>query len=276
MGETGQLTRASSAHVGRVPAVIPLHDQNPTRTLPIVTILLMAACVVVYFFIQPSTNDIDGADFSFKNAAIPCEIVQGRPLTQTEYDETTNEGDGSACDEDASSEERSEFPQKSPYLSILYSMFLHGGLLHLGGNMLFLWVFGNNIEDHAGKVKYLLFYLAAGLVATIAQIGLDPASTIPMIGASGAVAGVMGAYLVMFPNIRIHTLFFMFIIFFREIQAKWLLGFWFVSQFFTSPDAGVAWMAHVGGFVFGVLAGFIWRARPASRDRRRPWPAAAR
>ena len=246
--------------------MIPLHDQNPTRTLPVMTILLMAACIVIYFFIQPHTSDVEDAEFSFKNAAIPCEIVQGRPLTDDELQDTLEEGDSSACNENASSESRRYFPEKSPYLSILYSMFLHGSILHLGGNMLFLWVFGNNIEDHAGKVKYLLFYLAAGLVATIAQIGIDPDSTIPMIGASGAVAGVMGAYLVMYPNIRIHTLFFFFIIFFREIQAKWLLGFWFVSQFFTSPDAGVAWMAHVGGFVFGVVGGLVWRAMGQRRE----------
>ena len=247
--------------------MIPLHDQNPTRTLPVMTILLMAACIGIYFFVQPHNTSVEDAKFSFKNAAIPCEIVQGRPLTENEVDETLGAGDASACDDAPSSEDEPVFPQKSPYLSILYSMFLHGSLLHLGGNMLFLWVFGNNIEDHAGKVKYLLFYLLAGLVATVAQIGIDPNSTIPMIGASGAVAGVMGAYLVMYPNIRIHTLFFMFIIFFREIQAKWLLGFWFVSQFFTSPDAGVAWMAHVGGFVFGVLGGLVWRALGKRREQ---------
>lgn len=250
--------------------MIPLHDQNPTRTRPIMTMLLMAACIVIYFFIQPHRTGVEDAEFSYRNAAIPCEIVQGRPLTTGERNDT-REGDGSACDEDASSESRRSFPDKSPYLSILYSMFLHGSILHLGGNMLFLWVFGNNIEDHAGKAKYLLFYLAAGLVATIAQIAIDPASTIPMIGASGAVAGVMGAYLVMYPNVRIHTLFFMFIIFFREIRAKWLLGFWFVSQFFTSPDAGVAWMAHVGGFAFGVLFGLVWRAISARQADAAPY-----
>jgi len=144
---------------------------------------------------------------------------------------------------------------------VLYSMFLHGGLLHLGGNMLFLWVFGNNIEDRMGKVPYLLFYLVSGLAATAAHIGVDPTSSVPVVGASGAVAGVMGAYLVLYPRVRIHTLLTLgFFVLFREIQAWVLLGFWLVSQFFIAPGSGVAWVAHVGGFVFGALIGLVLKA----------------
>ena len=139
-------------------------------------------------------------------------------------------------------------------------MFLHGGILHLGGNMLFLWVFGNNVEDRLGPVGYLAFYLLAGVVATGAHLAIQPQSTVPVIGASGAIAGVMGAYLVWFPNVPIRTLVFLgFLVFFPEIRAKWLLGFWFVSQFFVSPNDGVAWMAHVGGFVVGVLTALLFR-----------------
>ena len=244
--------------LGRVSAVIPLYDRNPTRTTPIVTLLLIATCVVIYVFIQPHRTAVEDARFSFKNAAIPCEVVEGRPLAVNEVRDTLAEGDGSAC------ENRPEtppvFPGKSVYLAILYSMFLHGSWLHLGGNMLFLWVFGNNIEDTAGKPLYLAFYLLSGLAATVAHIAVDPSSTVPIVGASGAIAGVMGAYLVLYPNIRIHTLIMVGLIFFSEIKAKWLLAIWFILQFFTAPGSGVAWMAHVGGFVFGVVAGLIWRA----------------
>jgi membrane associated rhomboid family serine protease len=235
--------------------MIPLYDRNPTSSTPVVTMLLMAACVVIYFFVQPHHTDVQDAQFTYHRAAIPCELIHGRPLTDFEAGHNT-------CDSNPESDP--VFPDKNVYLAILYSMFLHGSLMHLAGNMLFLWVFGNNIEDRAGKVQYLLFYLAAGLVATFAQVALDPGSAIPMIGASGAIAGVMGAYLVMFPNVRIHSLIFLgFFILFRDISAKWLLGIWFVLQFFTGADSGVAWMAHVGGFVFGVLAGLVWkRARP--------------
>ncbi|MDQ1445353.1 MAG: hypothetical protein QOI20_1817 [Acidimicrobiaceae bacterium] len=245
--------------------MIPLYDRNPTRTRPVVTMLLIGACVVVYFLIQPHNRAVDEAVFSYSHAAIPCEVVKGRPLADEEIARTIQQGDSSACQ--AHPTTNADFPNKSPYLAILYSMFLHGSLLHLGGNMLFLWVFGNNIEDHAGKVKYILFYLLAGLAATAAQIAVDPSSTVPMIGASGAIAGVMGAYLILFPNVRIHSLIFLgFFIFFRDISAKWLLGIWFVTQFFTNPASGVAWMAHVGGFAFGVLVGLAWRAaHPESR-----------
>src|SRR5207253_8078046 len=134
---------------------------------------------------------------------------------------------------------------------ILYSMFLHGSLLHIAGNMLFLWIFGNNIEDKMGPVWYLVFYLAGGLVAAAAHIIVQPTSTVPVVGASGAIAAVMGAYLVLFPNAPIRTVFIFFIFFLRDIRAKWLLIFWFISQFFISPGEGVAWVAHVGGFIFG-------------------------
>jgi membrane associated rhomboid family serine protease len=135
--------------------------------------------------------------------------------------------------------------------------------------MLFLWVFGNNIEDTRRVVQYILFYVAAGVVATATHIALQPSSTVPLVGASGAIAGVMGAYLVLFPRVPIRTLIIFFFIMFRDIEARWLLGLWFLSQFFVNPNAGVAWAAHVGGFVFGVLVGIAWRPRRP----RNPQPA---
>jgi membrane associated rhomboid family serine protease len=140
-------------------------------------------------------------------------------------------------------------------------MFLHGGWLHIGGNMLFLWIFGNNIEDRMGPLPYLAFYLVSGLVAAAAHIAVQPNSTVPVIGASGAIAGVMGAYFVLFPNVPIRTLLLFFLVLIRDIPAKWLLGFWLVLQFFTSPNEGVAWVAHVGGFIFGAIVAFLLRER---------------
>ena len=127
------------------------------------------------------------------------------------------------------------FPDKLEWVAVLVSMFLHGGWIHLGSNMLFLWVFGNNVEDRLGRLLYVGFYVAGGIVATIAYVAVNSSSTVPLVGASGAIAAVMGAYLVWYPTVRIRTAIFVLIIFFTEIQARWLLGFWFVLQFFTEP-----------------------------------------
>jgi len=235
--------------------VIPISDHNPTHRTPVVTILLIIACVGIYFGFQTQG---DQNEFNYRRAAIPCEVVTGEPMTIDEI----RTGDCTRQDT-----EEPVFPDKGVIAALFTSMFLHGGLLHLGGNMLYLWVFGNNIEDKKGKVVYLLFYLASGVAATFAHIALDPGSTIPLVGASGAIAGVMGAYLVLFPRVQIRTFIMFFLILFRDIQARWLLGFWFVSQFFINPNEGVAWAAHVGGFVFGVVVGLIWKA---TRGRDQP------
>jgi len=200
----------------------------------------------------------DDTRLTYERAAIPCEVTQGHPLTEIEIvnDTCTDRG------------RRSEvFPDKSVLLSILVSMFLHGGWLHLGGNMLFLWVFGNNVEDKLGWFFYLLLYLVGGAIAMFAQVATDPSSTVPVIGASGAIATVMGAYLVWFPRARVLTV--LLILFFLpfELPAWLVLTVWFFMQFFTGPDSGVAWMAHVGGFVFGVVIAALvgrsewWRRR---------------
>ncbi|MDQ3757720.1 MAG: rhomboid family intramembrane serine protease [Actinomycetota bacterium] len=261
--------------------MIPLHDQNPTRTLPVVTLLLIAACVAVYFLVQPNAQvrvveadpqeeQVRQLRFNLERAAVPQELTTGRPLTDDEVADTfPTDGIPSSAFLCPANEEPACYPDKSPWLSILYSMFLHGSVMHLAGNMLFLWVFGNNIEDRRGRVTYIAFYVLAGVAATFAQVLVDPGSTIPMIGASGAVAGVMGAYLVLYPNVRIHTLIIFGIILFRDIAAKWLLGLWFVSQFFIAPNSGVASMAHVGGFVFGAVAGLVWRLLGERGERSR-------
>ncbi|HEX6568322.1 MAG TPA: rhomboid family intramembrane serine protease [Acidimicrobiales bacterium] len=134
------------------------------------------------------------------------------------------------------------------------------------GRLLFLWVFGNNVEDRLGKVGFTLFYLVGGLVALAAHVVVDPSSTVPVVGASGAIAAVMGAYLVWYPDARVRTLVVFFFITVVDLRAKGLLGVWFVLQFFTNPNAGVAWVAHVGGFGFGVLVALAVRAIGGPRD----------
>jgi membrane associated rhomboid family serine protease len=255
--------------------VLPLKDYNPTERLPWVTITLIAANLIVFLLVQrPYDRGLNSAEFSYHYAAIPCELTVGRPLSLFEARRTLRLGDNEACDRSSRGDDSPPvFPGKQVYLAVIYSMFLHGSWLHIGGNMLFLWVFGNNIEDRMGWLPYLLFYLVAGVVATLAHVAVQPASTVPLIGASGAVAGVMGAYLVLFPNVQIRSLLIFILVLIRDIPAKWLLGFWFVFQFFTNPAEGVAWVAHVGGFVFGALVAFLLRdrLRPAREPQPQPW-----
>lgn len=248
--------------------MIPLKDYNPTRRSSVLTVLLIAVNVYVYFLVQrPNEGRAAEVRFNYSYAAVPCEVVQGAPLSEEELFRTLQFGNTSACQPGEISPP--VFPDKNVYLSLLYSMFLHGSILHIAGNMLFLWVFGNNIEDRMGVPAFIGFYLASGLVASVAHIVVQPSSTVPVVGASGAVAGVMGAYLVLFPNVEIRTLFLFIFILIRDIPAKWLLGFWFVTQFFTNPSAGVAWVAHVGGFAFGAIVALLLRDRLRG-ERRAP------
>ena len=257
--------------------MIPIADSNPIRRIPIVTLLLIATCVVVYFAVQPTGApriqwdavveriDEDDLRFAVDNAAIPCELVKGRPLTEREFQRTFGRfGDSSSCS-DASG--RSHSPNKAVFLAVLTSMFLHGSLAHLFANMLFLWVFGNNVEHRAGWWRYLLLYLVGGAVATAAHVVVGPNSTVPIVGASGAIAAVMGAYFVLWPSTRIKTIIVILPVFLRKVTALWLLVVWVGSQFLlVGFDSGVAWAAHVGGFAFGALVGLWWRIQDRRRD----------
>ena len=227
--------------------VIPLHDLNPTRRRAYITLLIIALNVVVYVVVQPHGGGQKEAEFPYEHAAIPCELKQGEPLNVVEY--STNH-----CGAD-SSRVPEFFPHKNVWLAVLFSMFLHGSLLHIGGNMLFLWIFGNNVEDYLGKLGFILFYLFAGAAAMFSHVLYSPSSLTPVIGASGAIAGVMGMYIVLWPRARIVSLvpFLAFIP--LPIPAVIVLGLWFGMQFLTGDDSGVAWVAHVGGFAAGALVG---------------------
>lgn len=249
--------------------MFPLRDLNPTRRTPVVTLLLIVACIGVWVFWQqePQRSDLDDLVFNLEQAAIPCELVQGRPLSEPELRAAYGQfgGDYESCGiggDDAPG----AVPDKNVWLAAVASMFLHGGFMHIAGNMLYLWIFGNNIEDHLGHVRYLLFYLVGGIAALVAHVVLQPDSVVPVVGASGAIAAIMGAYLTWFPRAPVRTIVVLGFPLLLTIQARWLLGFWFVLQFFTSPNSGVAWAAHVGGFVFGVAFGLLVRsARAAGR-----------
>ena len=168
-------------------------------------------------------------------------------------------------------------PAYFSWLAVLTSMFLHGGWLHVLGNMLYLWIFGDNVEDRLGHARYLLFYLFCGAIAALGQTVINPYSMVPMIGASGAVAGVMGAYFVLFPHSRVLTaVFILFFIDLIEIPAIFFLGIWFVMQLFSGvgsigagiADGGVAFWAHVAGFAAGAVLGGLWRLSEQSRRQR--------
>ena len=232
--------------------VIPLHDDNPTTRFAYVTVAIIAINVFVYFFIQPHSGvDVrlgtsKDTAFTLEHAAIPCELQQGEPITVREV----NTGH---CDAAARADSPEVFAGKNVWLGVFESMFMHGSILHLAGNMLFLWIFGNNVEDHLGHIGYGLFYFVVGVAAMAAHYLADPGSTQPVIGASGAIAGVMGAYLVLWPRARVLTVIALLFFLPVYLPAAVLLAIWFGTQFVTSfnPNSNVAWLAHVGGFVAG-------------------------
>lgn len=227
--------------------MIPIRDINPTVVKPVITLSLIVINVVVFLFIQPQGNQEEENSFAYEYAAIPCELQHGDPLDAAEI------RTGRCSGEDLGSE---LFPEKSVPLSVLASMFLHGDILHIAFNMWTLWIFGNNVEEAFGRAGYIAMYLAGGIAATLGYAALNSDSTIPLVGASGAIAAVMGAYLVLFPTHRILTLLF---IFFVPIPAIAFIGIWFIGQFGVDPSSNVAWEAHVAGFLFGVAIALLLR-----------------
>jgi membrane associated rhomboid family serine protease len=231
--------------------VFPLHDDNPTELFPLFTLAIIAACVAVWIYVQGagfSEQALNGSVCTL--GAIPAEI-------------TGRLGARGPC------------PQGGlTWQALLTSMFLHGSWVHLIGNMWFLWIFGNNVEDSMGRFRFLVFYLLTGLVAASTFVFFNPTSATPLVGASGAISGVMGAYLVLYPRARVDTLFF-FLIFFRVIPVPaWIiLGYWFLIQLLSSAStsgagAGVAYAAHVGGFLAGVVLIPFFANRKLVRARR--------
>jgi membrane associated rhomboid family serine protease len=254
--------------------VLPLRDLNPTKRLPIVTLVIIAINVLVYFAVQPHSTSARSDAFVYDHAVIPCEVAHGHPLTEVQialqtcsaphHDIAVRTSQGIEIARD-----RPYAPHKNVFVAVIASMFLHANLLHIGGNMLFLWIFGNNVEDHLGRFTYALFYLVAGVIATLGFVVANPSSVAPLIGASGAIAGVMGAYLIWFPRARVFSIAVFVPLY---LPASLVLGIWFVTQFFTDPNSGVAWVAHVVGFSFGMLVAFALRDTHGPASRRLPPP----
>jgi membrane associated rhomboid family serine protease len=233
--------------------VIPLRDRNPTRRTPIVTISLIVACFIAFAIelsITAGGGDPALERFFERWGAVPADITAA--LEAGDY-------------------------FSRPVLSIFTSMFLHGGWLHILGNMLFLWIFGNNVEDRLGRLPFLIFYLVGGITAALAQVVIDPQSSVPLVGASGAIAAALGAYIVLFPGARILSLVFLgFFYQLLEVPAVILLGFWFLLQLVNgfgsfgagTAQGGVAFFAHIGGFALGVVVGLLLRVVGAGAERR--------
>ena len=262
--------------------MIPIKDENPTFSTPIVTIALIVINILVFFTepvltsgrvhtelnVIPACAQDPGTCNQLRyfacNAAVPYELTHGERAG-----DVVARGDRFKTGQENISAvmERISCRHKSIWLSILKSMFLHGSILHIAFNMLFLWVFGNNVEDRLGKIRFVAFYLLAGLAATYAQSYVFPDSAVPLIGASGAIAGILGAYLLMFPRARVRSLVILIIFITAiEVPAWVMIGLWFVTQLFSSVgsvsgDTGVAYMAHVGGFLAGMLLLLVFRPR---------------
>ena len=241
--------------------MIPLRDDNPTRTFPIVTVLLIVVNALVFLYESTPAGRLFDSEFSL----VPYKVVTGQNiigiLHQTASGQLTFQH-LSYVPPAIGSNDILIGPTPIPlWMTIFTAMFMHANLLHIGGNMLFLWIFGNNVEDAFGKIRFLLFYFVCGFAAAIAQIATDPHSLIPNLGASGAIAGVLGAYIIMWPGARVLTLFFIgFLIFWRSISAFWVLLFWIGLQIFEGfiglggmGNGGVAYFAHIGGFFTGLL-----------------------
>jgi membrane associated rhomboid family serine protease len=223
--------------------LLPIRDMNPTRRTPVFTLLIILVCLVIYFAVQTGEEQL------YQAASIPCEVTTGEPLSSIEIS-------GGPC----TVGDTPVFPDKNIWFSILASIFFHGSIGHVLSNLWVLFIFGNNIEDAFGHVPYLIFYLAAGLIASGAHILLQPESTLPVVGASGAIAGVMGAYAVLFPRARVVSIVPPFFFWPFALPAMLFLAIWFLSQFLLAGGGtNIAWEAHVAGFLFGVLVALVAR-----------------
>jgi membrane associated rhomboid family serine protease len=225
--------------------MIPYKDDNPTRTFPVVTIGLLSANIVV--FILQLISPLTPREIVYAYGAVPNFILTFSTVQPIH-----------------------------PFLTVFTSMFMHGGLLHLVTNMLYLWIFGDNIEDALGHVRFILFYFLCGTAAVYSHAIIDTSSRLPMVGASGAVAGILGAYLLLFPRARVHTLiFFGFFVQTVRLPAVLVLGLWIAIQFIHGTlsagpveQGGIAWFAHIGGFICGIaIIKLLFKSRRGHRKR---------
>jgi len=246
--------------------LLPLGDDNTMRRItPVVNYALIAINILVFLY------QLANESFTYGYSVVPYEITHGEDLVSQ-----------AGFDRMGRMVVPPQFPGPTPiYLTFLTAMFMHGGLMHIAGNMLYLWIFGDNVEDRMGHAKFVIFYLLCGIAASATHIFFDPNSKVPSLGASGAIAGVLGAYLILFPHQYVRVLVPLGIFSqITELPAIIVIGFWAVLQFLsgfgsiahtaTSRGGGVAYMAHVGGFVAGLILVFLFR-NPAPRQATRPY-----
>jgi len=227
--------------------MIPLKDDNPTSNKPIVTYFLIGACVLI-FLIQLSSQSYKTGQLFYSYGLIPSVLMGHNQLPMDLY-------------------------AVPAYLTVFTSMFMHGGFMHLIGNMLYMWIFADNIEDNLGPLKFLIFYLLSGIGAAMTQVLMDTQSQIPMVGASGAIGGILGAYLINHPNAKVLVLIpFGFFSQLIKIRALYVLGFWFILQFISS-GGGVAYAAHIGGFVSGIILILFFNKKTKRKSKivKGPW-----
>ncbi|MBL60894.1 MAG: rhomboid family intramembrane serine protease [Candidatus Pelagibacter sp.] len=235
--------------------MIPLKDDNPTRSKPIITYVIITICVIIFLLEITSPNYNTGALF-YSWGVIPASLIHNFQIPNEIY-------------------------RVPPTITLFTSMFMHGGFMHLIGNMLYMWIFADNIEDELGKIKFIIFYLMSGVAAALTQVYMNTESTIPMVGASGAIGGILGAYIVNYPRAKVLVLiplgFFSQII---KVPALFVLGIWFLLQFISSAlssssGGGVAYGAHIGGFIFGAISILFFNRNSNKRSKQQkkinPW-----
>lgn len=240
--------------------MFPIHDENPTLRRPAVTLLLIAVTTFAWFFLQGAGSERALAASICAYGLIPAEILGASDVSLVPV------GRNLVC----------RVEPGGAWHTAFTSMFMHGGWFHLIGNMWFLWIFGNNVEDSMGRSRFLVFYLCCGLGAAFAQVFVDPSSTVPMVGASGAIGGIMGAYVVLYPRVAVTLLVFLgFFVTTVQVPAYLMLGYWFALQLLGGlpqlggSEGGVAFWAHVGGFVSGAILIFAFRDKGLVDEHRR-------
>lgn len=223
--------------------MIPISDINPARNTPVISRIFMFVTVGVFILIQPK-NQIELFNFFYQYSAIPCELVKFSPISEGQFYNNN-------C---FYTQTNSIFPNKNIILSMVFANFFHANFIHILGNLWSFWIFGNNVEDKLGKSKFTIFLIFIGIISIGVHTFLNQESLTPIVGASGIVSGLMGAYVFMFPNARLLVLVPFGFLFPTTIKAKFFMIFWFISQIFIAiGDQNISWEAHIGGFIFGYL-----------------------
>ena len=223
--------------------MIPISDINPARNVPVVSRIFIILSSLTFLFLQPK-NNIDLLNYFYKYAAIPCELINNLPISANQF-----YNNNCSLEPDIVI-----FPDKNILLSIIVSLFLHANFLHILGNLWSFWIFGNNVEDKLGKIRFILFLIVSGVISIVGHSFLNVGNLNPIVGASGIVSALMGAYLYLFPNAKLLVLVPFGVFFPTTIKAKYFMIFWLISQFIIAiQNNNISWEAHISGFLFGYL-----------------------